>query len=117
MKDYTSIFRAYSNEISLRIMKLLVETSDSICVCEFSFVFHRPIYEVSKVLKLLRKSGFVTPTRKGKYIFYHISDINDPFKLKVLEALGQMKCEMFDSDIIVFKKMRREGKIPYCPYY
>ena len=65
-KKYVAIFRMFSNDTSIRILRLLWTRKEEVCVCEFSTAINRPVYEISKRLRLLKKFGFVAARREGK---------------------------------------------------
>ena len=66
-------FRALSDPTRIRILNLLAQNSEPLCVCEI--VDHFPIGQssISHHLKLLRDVRFVIAERRGTFIYYRIN--------------------------------------------
>src|SRR5688572_20694360 len=65
--------RLLADETRLRILALLVRTPD-LCVCELVAVLRLPQYQISRQLGPLRRTGLLTATRRGPFVFYGIAD-------------------------------------------
>jgi ArsR family transcriptional regulator len=64
--------RLLADETRLRILSLLSRTPD-LCVCELVAVLRLPQYQISRHLGPLRRSGLLTATRRGPFVFYGIA--------------------------------------------
>jgi DNA-binding transcriptional ArsR family regulator len=66
------IFSTLADPVRIRILKLLEK--ESMCVCELMIALRLRQSLVSYHLKMLREGGFVKPVKKGRWIFYKITD-------------------------------------------
>lgn len=71
MLKYQNIFKALSDEIRLRLLRLLVVTEVSVCVCELVDTISIPQYQASRQLSILKKAGLVDNEKKGKWAYYY----------------------------------------------
>jgi len=85
MNDLTMIFKILSDETRLRMLMLLYETP--LCVCEISGVLEAPQPRISKNLSKLKDLGWVTDTRKEKFIMYTFC-VEEPLLLMILDNLS-----------------------------
>lgn len=97
MKKISRVFKVLSNELSIRVLKLL-SIYEEICVCEFGTALERPSYEISKLLKHLREVGLVSSTRKGKYNFYKIANTDNSLLNDLIGEISNLKDKVFDQD-------------------
>ncbi len=90
MKEMVSILKALSDEMRLRILKLLQR--GELCVCEIIAAFDVGQPRVSFHLAALRNAGLVKDRNEGKWMYYRIDD-SDLFKrfllLSVLEKIPE----------------------------
>ncbi|RJP39810.1 MAG: transcriptional regulator [Desulfobacteraceae bacterium] len=68
---YQNIFKALSDEIRLRLLRLLAVTEVSVCVCELVDTINVPQYQVSRQLSILKKAGLVDNEKKGRWAYYY----------------------------------------------
>lgn len=67
-----TIFKALSDENRLRILNLLF--NKELCVCEIEVILDLNQSNVSRNLRILRKSGFVETYKDAQWVHYNISD-------------------------------------------
>jgi ArsR family transcriptional regulator len=65
--------RLLADETRLRILSLLLRTPD-LCVCELVAILRLPQYQISRQLGPLRRTGLLTATRRGPFVFYGIAE-------------------------------------------
>ena len=70
---YTKIFKAFSDDNRLRILKLLGGCQKSLCVCEMVDALNLPQYLISKHLNFLKEVGLVQCEKRGKWAYYSLS--------------------------------------------
>jgi len=97
MKEISQVFKVLSNELSIRVVKLLF-VYEEICVCEFGTALEKPSYEISKLLKHLREVGLVSATRKGKYNFYKLANTDNSFVSNIINGISDLKDKVFEQD-------------------
>lgn len=74
MRDLIRASKALSDEIRLRMLKLLLEKD--ICVCEMQEIFPKSQSQVSRNLKMLWEAGFLKRWQEGRCVVY-IADRKD----------------------------------------
>ena len=72
-KEYACCFKALADPMRIRILNLLANNDDPVCVCEI--VKHFPIQQpsISHHLKVLRDSRFVLAERRGTFMYYQVN--------------------------------------------
>jgi predicted transcriptional regulator len=69
LRKYTDIFKALEDPTRLRIINLLLNSSEPLCVVEIVESIDTPQYKVSKHLAILKNSGLIDYTRDGTWIY------------------------------------------------
>lgn len=82
MEASSGVFMALSSPIRLKILKLL--KFREMCVCEIMVALELSQSVVSYHLNILESVGLVKGRRRGKWVFYRITD---PKLLEVLEKI------------------------------
>jgi DNA-binding transcriptional ArsR family regulator len=72
-QEYAEWFKALADPTRIRILNLLANNEDAVCVCDI--VQHLPIGQptVSHHFKVLRKTRFVHAERRGTFIYYRVN--------------------------------------------
>ena len=96
MRAIVKASKALSDEIRIRMLKLLLETD--ICVGEMQAIFPLSQSQVSRNLKMLMDAGFLRRWREGKCIVYQ-ADRNhaEPYCRALLDALA---ASLNDSEVV-----------------
>jgi len=72
MKELIEIFKALSDPIRLRIVRLLME--GELCVCELENILGISQSSISHQLQILRGAYLVKDRRMGKWVVYSLED-------------------------------------------
>jgi len=72
MRELVKVLKALSDEVRLRILKILQER-DELCVCEITQALGISQTRASRNLTILKDAGFVTGRRDGPRIYYSIN--------------------------------------------
>lgn len=83
------LFQSLADPTRLRLLHLLMRT-DEICVCELVDALRVPQYNVSRHLHTLLAAGWLQDSRRGKWVYYRISDQLAPYQRRLLEAVELM---------------------------
>ncbi len=69
---YAGWFKALADPTRIRILNLLAQSADPVCVCDI--VDHFPLGQptISHHLKVLREVRFVVAERRGTYMYYRV---------------------------------------------
>ena len=72
-EEYACCFKALADPMRIRILNLLANNDDPVCVCEI--VKHFPIHQpsISHHLKILRDCRFVLTERRGTFMYYRVN--------------------------------------------
>ena len=97
MRDLVKIYKALSDSNRLRILKILEVRC--LCVCEITDILQLATSTVSKHLSLLRDVNFIIDEKKGKWVTYSLSQIDDKFINNLLSlTLQQLSGEKIVKD-------------------
>lgn len=108
------IFQALSDNTRLRIVRLLAETNDEVCLCEISETLDEPEYKLSRHFKILRQSGLLSATKEGRWVYHQVVR-NTPFLNMLIGAVQALPDseKIFNADLKRFKKrlpLRENGR-------
>ena len=70
MVQAAEVFKALADETRLRILKLLLEVGEEVCVCELVDALELPQYHVSRHLNVLKRAGLLEGRRSGTWVYY-----------------------------------------------
>lgn len=88
MREKIELFKVISEINRVRILMMLMHKP--LCVCEITAVLGVTNATVSNHLSYLRKNGFITDEKDGKWINYRIAEnITDPIVKSVLDSLPE----------------------------
>lgn len=71
--DFLRVFKALGDETRLRIVNILVQSGERLCVCEMTDALLVPQYQVSRHLTVLKNVGMVVTERDGTWIYYSLN--------------------------------------------
>jgi ArsR family transcriptional regulator len=83
LEELTEIFKAFSDLTRLKLIKLLSESRNPLCVNALSKKLSVTQSAVSQHLRILKQAGIVTGSRRGYHVHYEI----DTKKLEQFEKL------------------------------
>jgi ArsR family transcriptional regulator len=66
------IFQALADPLRIRIVRLLVDTGEEICLCELVDSLQEPQYKLSRHLKTLRQAGLLTAVKDGRWLYHRL---------------------------------------------
>ena len=67
-------FKAIGHPVRLRILSLLAQRKEPLCVCHIEERFTLAQPTISHHLRVLRKAGLVSAKRKGTWVYYAASE-------------------------------------------
>jgi ArsR family transcriptional regulator, arsenate/arsenite/antimonite-responsive transcriptional repressor len=94
MQEILSIFKAFSDEIRLRILKLLQK--GELCVCDIVAALDMSQPKISFHLATLRDAGLIKDRKEGRWIHYSIADSDLFRRFLLLSALEKIT----DDDVL-----------------
>jgi DNA-binding transcriptional ArsR family regulator len=72
-ETYAGWFRALADPTRIRILNLLAQSDEPICVCDIVDQFPLGQPAISHHLKILKEVCFVVAERRGTYMYYHVN--------------------------------------------
>ena len=76
MKELTQVFKALSEPVRLRIVRLLLDHGTEAYGEELAGALGIPAYQVSRHLKVLKTTGLVNERRQGRWVYYSLAKDN-----------------------------------------
>ena len=87
MEQYTTLFRALSDETRFRMVILLSDLD--LCVTQIQFALGVPQSTVSRHLTVLRNAGLVTDRRDGAWVYYTLAAPKNPVEEALFEVFRE----------------------------
>ncbi|MBI4279957.1 MAG: winged helix-turn-helix transcriptional regulator [Armatimonadetes bacterium] len=81
--------KALADPTRLRVVALLAQVPDGVCVCELVDALRLPQYQVSRHLSVLRAAGLVEGRRRGTWVFYRLRSGLPGTVTRVVRAVGE----------------------------
>jgi ArsR family transcriptional regulator len=113
MADPVEIFKALGDETRLRLINLLLQADEDLCVCEMVDALELPQYQISKHLTILKNAGWLQASRRGTWVYYRL-DREVPFLRDLCKMLSRhLDKPAFVEDAAKVKQrlaLREEGR-------
>lgn len=108
------VYQALSDPLRIRIIRLLANSKDEICLCEFVDSLQEPQYKLSKHIKSLRQAGLLSAQKQGRWV-YHRLVFNHPYIELLCSSVVTIPdtSKQFARDMARFNKrlrLRTEGR-------
>ena len=113
MSDPVDIFKALGDETRLRLVNLLLQTEEDLCVCEMVDTLGLPQYQISKHLTILKNASLLRASRKGTWVYYRLDGEESPLLSDLFKVLSRHLGLVFAEDSQKLTQrlaMREEGK-------
>jgi ArsR family transcriptional regulator len=111
MRDFAKLFKALSDEIRIRILKVLLERE--CCVCEVMQALDISQSRASRNLGMLEDAGFVKSRRDGLWIVYSIDEQRmNSYAAPLIELL---RGSLVNEEIILQDKERLKHAVRVGP--
>jgi ArsR family transcriptional regulator, arsenate/arsenite/antimonite-responsive transcriptional repressor len=113
MEQFVEQFKSLGDVTRLKIVRLLFEAGEELCVCEIMDAIQDSHSNISRHLKILKAAGFVKEKKEGKWAYCSLADPHSPSHRNLLEAVRNMSAENFANDIKRLKlrlSLRESGK-------
>lgn len=114
MEKYVDLYKALSDKMRLRIMRVLCQANQELCVCEIMDSLNESQYNVSRHLKILKNSGLVQERKEGRWVFYSLSKPTNQVQERLLYTIQVIPKELLAKDIKRLKErlsLRENGKV------
>lgn len=111
MKEYIEIFKSLGDETRLRIINLLLDSRDKLCVCEITDSLELALYNISKHLKILKQAGLIEESKSGRWVYWGLIS-NNNFTDLIFKSISAIPKSVLKKDSEELKKrlkMRENG--------
>ena len=109
-----AIFQALADETRLRVIRLMVATSEESCLCELVDSLLESSYKLSRHLKILRQAGLLSSQKEGRWVYHRL--VMKPVYLESLYATVHAlpdPDEIYSADLKRFRArlcLREDGR-------
>lgn len=114
MTDPVEIFKSLGDDTRLRVVNLLLQTDEDLCVCEMVDALELPQYQISKHLTILKNAGLLLAERKGTWVYYRLDREESPLLRDLFKTLSRhLNQNVFADDAAKLAKrlaLRENGK-------
>lgn len=113
MKEFVEQLKSLGDVTRLKIIRLLCEAREDLCVCEIMDALEVSHCNISRHLKILKTAGVVEERKEGRWVHFSIANPESPFHKNLLLAIGNLPAELFAADIERLQlrlSLREEGK-------
>ncbi|AZZ37263.1 transcriptional regulator [Bdellovibrio sp. qaytius] len=103
------VFKAFSDQTRIRILRLLSLAKDEMCSCELVDSLLEPEYKISRHIKILKSAGLITAVKDGKWVYHGL--VEDESYQKLLQ---RVVIELPDQDGVYksdFKRFKKRIKL------
>lgn len=109
-----SLFQALSDTTRLRIIRLLAVSGQEVCLCELVDALLEPQYNLSRHLKVLRQTGFLSSQKEGRWVYHRLTSEPDYLQqfYDLVRALPDPQ-DVYRADLENFNKrmaLRQDGR-------
>lgn len=91
LTNATTIFKALTENVRIRLIRILAVNKTSMCVCELVDVLHERQYNISKHLKILEQAGLVFRKKEGRWIYYNLSNHDDRTYFELFNIISNLQ--------------------------
>lgn len=113
MEEYAQIFKTLSDPTRLRILRLLIDARQELCVCELVDSLEEPQYNVSKHVTAMRTAGLLKSRKEGRWVYYSPRDTDEAFLRLLAQAVAAIPAAAVERDRAELEKrltLREGGK-------
>lgn len=108
------VFQAVADPTRVRIIRLLAQANEELCLCEFVDCLLEPQYKLSRHIKVLRQAGIISATKDGRWIYHRLVS-GYPYLDHLYLAIKSLPDteKLFGSDLKRFRtrlKLREDGR-------
>jgi len=103
------LFKALSDLTRLKIIWLLINIDEKICVSEIVEVLGEQQYNVSRHLRILKDASLIEEVKEGKWVFYYLTAVDSEFRYMVQKAISaipesEMTAEMTKCRLLLHQR-------------
>lgn len=109
-----AVFQALADPTRLRILRLLADSGEEVCLCELVDSLLETQYNLSRHLKVLRQAGLVDAKKDGRWV-YHRLRVGGVHVVHLIDAVRAMpdRDRVYANDLKRFRKrlcLREDGR-------
>jgi len=105
MKNHSKIFKALSDLTRLKIIWLLTNIDEKICVSEIVDVLDEHQYNVSRHLRILKDASLIEEVKEGKWVFYYLCPTQNEFQHFIQKAISSIPATKMNTEMTKCKQL------------
>ena len=94
------VFQALADRTRIRIMRLLVDTGEEICLYELVGSLQELQYKLSRHLKTLRQAGLLTTIKASRWLYHRLAT-GSPTRGPLYDLFARYPITMMSSRVIL----------------
>jgi len=113
MVNFVNVYKALSDMTRIRILHLLLQAKNELCICEIMDSLQLAQYNISKHIKELKIVGLVKERKEGRFVFYSTVEQSNTFYGYVIKSVESFKEKIIFEDNKRLEKrlsLRKNGK-------
>jgi ArsR family transcriptional regulator len=107
-------FKALSDPIRFRMLRLLAANDAELCVCEFVDALQERQYTISRGLGILDQAGLVEGQKEGRWVYYGLAEKEDESVALLHELIRSVEVddglELDQKRFLDRMSLRQEGR-------
>lgn len=109
-----TIFQALAEPTRIRIIRLMVTSSEEVCLCEITDSLNEPQAKLSRHLKVLRQAGLLSAQKEGRWVYHRLIPNQDHLQhlYNIIKNLPDLE-GIYATDLLNFKSrlcLREDGR-------
>ncbi len=109
MDEYLKVIKSLSESTRIRILALL-QQARQVCVSDIVDALQENQYNISRHLKVLQEAGLVEGNRKGRWIYYQLSQSEIQFKNTLVKAVSHISSDVLKQDM---ERLKQKMKMKF----
>ena len=105
MDKYIKVLKGLSDMTRLKIIWLLTNIDQKICVSEIVEVLQERQYNVSRHLRILKDAKLIEEVKEGKWVFYYLTSVNNEFRHSIQNAICAIPEKEMKKELAKCKKL------------
>ncbi len=93
LEDFLRTTGALYDETRVKLLKF-IDKHGALCICDLQNSFDMLQSRLSRHIKILKESGFLTVKKEGRWAYYSIRTPIDRFRLQAIEEIRTLPIEL-----------------------
>ncbi len=104
MHRYINKYKIFADINRVRMLNILINSSDKLSISDLSEILNLPLYTISKNMKILKNIALISVTKKGRFTYIQLNNYNKDFDKKLLDSVLLINNPILKKDLDNFEK-------------